>query len=453
MNVVIDGAGEVGSHLAKMLAREGANITVMDNDLKRLEGLAAYSAIETIEGDPSSVSALKEAHVDEADLFIATYPYVNQEVNMVAAMLAKRMGARKVVARVKDVELLSRGVQPIVEDMGIDLAFCPEKFGADEIVSQLRRGVDSDTLDLAGGKLQIEAYRVGEDSPLLDMTLVDFTKLFSTDNDVSFRVIAVSRGNSSFIPQHDTKFRFGDVVYITIRKDELKAMTDFMGVDDIEVNKVMIMGGGMVGFLTALNLSKEIQDVKLIELSLEKCEELCAKLPDTVAVVNGDGRNSDFLYEEGINGYDAFVAVTGNDEVNILACVAAKKFGVRRTVAEVENMEYVRLAEEMGVDCVINKKSVSANRIFRLTLSENARFVRYMNVIDAEVMEFTAAPDSPITKAPLRDVDFPRDALVGGIARGDDAFIAVGDTQVLAGDRVVIFTSPQSARKVERIFN
>lgn len=453
MKVVIDGAGEVGSHLAKMLAREGADITMIDNDRKRLDAVAAYTDVEAIEGDPASVSALKEANVEEADLFIATYPYVNQEVNMVAAMLAKRMGARKVVARIKDVELLSREVQPLVEDMGIDLAFCPEKFGADEIVSQLRRGVDSDTMDFAGGKLQIEAFRVGEDSPLLDMALVDFTKLFSTDNDASFRVIAVSRGDSSFIPQFDTRFRFGDVVYIIIRRDEMKALTDFMGVDDIVANKVMIMGGGMVGFLTALELSKEIQDIKLIELNLDKCEELSSRLPDEVAVVNGDGRNSDFLHEEGINEYDAFVAVTGNDEVNILACVAARKFGVKRTVAEVENIEYVRLAEEMGVNCVINKKSVSANRIFRLTLSENARFVRYMNVIDAEVVEFTAAPDSEITKAPLRDVAFPKDALVGGIYRNSDAFIAVGDTQVQAGDRVVIFTNPLSARKLEKIFN
>ena len=452
MNIVIDGAGEVGSHLAKMLAREGADITVIDNDAKRLEALTAYTDVEPVEGDPSSVSALAEANVENADLFIATYPYVNQEVNMVAAMLAKRMGARKVVARIKDVELLSRNVQPMIEDMGIDLAFCPEKVGADEIVSQLRRGVESDTMDFANGMLQIEAFRIGEDSPILDMTLLDFTTMFSSDNNVAFRVIAVSRGSDTIIPQFDTRFRFGDVVYIIIRKDELKALTAFMGVDDIEVNKVMIMGGGMVGFLAAQALAREIDDVKLIELSLERCEALSAKLPDEVSVVNGDGRNSDFLYEEGISAYDSFVAVTGNDEVNILACVAARKFGVRRTVAEVENIEYVRLAEEMGVDCVINKKFVTANRIFRLTLSESARYARYMNGIDAEVIEYTASQNSEITTAPLRDIAFPKDALVGGVVRADDAFIAVGDTQVQAGDRVVVFTKPHTVKLLEKLF-
>lgn len=452
MNIVIDGAGEVGSHLAKMLSREGAEVAVIDNDSDRLNGLTAYADVEPIEGEPSSLSTLEEAEVGKADLFIAAFPYVNQEVNLVAALFAKRLGAKKVVARITDLELLALDADEMLRQMGIDLTFCPEKIAADEIVSILRRGVDSDTMDFARGMLQVEAFRLGEDSPILDMKLVDFTTQFSTEASSQFRVIAISRDKKTIIPKFDTKFRYGDLVYIIIRKDGLKTLTDYLGMDDVAVDKVMIMGGGLVGAITAAKLSREVSDVKLVDIDRDRCIELVENLPEEVLVVNGDARNADFLIEEGISNYDAFVALTGNDEANILACVAAKKFGVHKTVAEVENIEYVQLAEEMGVDSVINKKLVTASNIFKLTLSERAKFVRYMNGTDAEVLEYTAAPGSDITKAQLKDINFPKDAVVGGIVRGDEAFIAVGATQVQPGDRVVVFTMPRTSRQIDKLF-
>lgn len=452
MKVVIDGAGEIGSHLAKLLVREGNEVTVIDNDRSRLDTLSASVDIEPVEGDPTSIKALTDAQVGKCDLFIAVFPYVSQEVNLVAAVFAKNMGAKRVVSRTRDLELLTKEGRQLVKALGMEMTICPEKIAADEVVSQLRYNTSSDTMSFAHGKLHIAAYRLSEDSPILDMKLVDFTRLFSQRDNSEFRVIAISRQDKTIIPKFDTKFKFGDLIYIIIRKEGIKGLNTYLGLEDIAVKEVMIMGGGSVGAITASLLAPDVSRVKLIEIKRERCMQLVEDLPESVEVVNGDARNTDFLYDQGLSSHDAFVALTGNDEANILACVAAKKFGVPRTIAEVENMEYVRLAEEMGVDVVINKKLVTASRIYKLTLSDHAKFVRYMSGTDAEVVEYTAAQGSAITKKPLKDIDFPLDAVIGGVLRGNDAFIAVGTTQIQPGDRVAVFTVPSCAKQIDKLF-
>jgi len=207
-----------------------------------------------------------------------------------------------------------------------------------------------------------------------------------------------------------------------------------------------------VGEMVARSLSRQVDTVKIIEKNKERCLELSECLPDNVLIVNGDGRNSDFLFEEAINDYDAFVALSGSDETNVLSCVVAKKFGVQKTVAEVENIEYLHLSEEMGVDTVINKKLIVASRIFKFTLSGRARFVKYMNGTSAEVIEYTVAPGSAITKAPLKDIDFPANAIVGGVVRGSESFIATGSTQIEAYDRVAVFALPETIKATDKFF-
>lgn len=232
----------------------------------------------------------------------------------------------------------------------------------------------------------------------------------------------------------------------------MESLKKYFGKEDIEVRRAMILGGTSISELVARALSSQIESVKIIEKDKDRCVELSEALPDNVQIVNGDGRNSDFLYEENIRDYDAFIALTGKDETNVLACVVAKRFGVPRTIAEVENIEYIRLAEEMGVDTVINKKLITASRIFKFTLSGKARFVRYMSGTDAEVMEYTVAPGSAITKAPLSELDFPKNAIIGGVIRGGESFIAVGDTRIEAYDRVAIFALPETIKEIDRFF-
>ncbi|MBO8470832.1 MAG: NAD-binding protein, partial [Bacteroidetes bacterium] len=221
---------------------------------------------------------------------------------------------------------------------------------------------------------------------------------------------------------------------------------------NIEVDKLMILGGGPIGEMVAQQLYRQIDSIKIIELKKDRCVELSEKLGSNVTVVNGDGRDSDMLLEEGIKNYDAFVAVTSNTETNILACVAAKKLGVSRTIAEVENIEYIRLAEEMGVDAVINKKLITAGRIFKFTLSSKVRFIKYMSGTNAEVLEYIVSPGSWITKGMLKDIGFPKNAIIGGVIRGNEAFIAVGDTEIKAYDRVAVFALPQAVKEVDKFF-
>ena len=452
MKVVIQGAGAVGSHLAKMLRGEGNEITVIDDDSVRLQNLASSADIYTINGNPTSISVLREADAGKADLFIAVYPSVQQQMNVVGALLAKQLGAGKVIARINDEEYLAPENKLLFKDMGIELMFYPEKIAADEIVDQLRHATFSETMDFAHGRLQIGLFKLDENSPLLDRKLIEFTGELSKEDSGKFRIIAISRGENTIIPKLDTVFQFGDLVFTISKREGIDLLVKYFGKKNITVGKVMIIGGGPMAAMVAEKLAKSGISVKIIESDAERSVKLAEQLSDDIDVVNGDGRDSSFLYEEGISGYDAFVALTGEDETNILSCVIAKKLGVPRTIAEVENFEYSRLAEEMGIDSVINKKLITAGRIFKFTLSGRARFVKYMSGTSAEVIEYTVAPGSAITKKPVKDLGFPTGAIIGGVIRGSEAIIAVGDTQIEPYDRVAIFALPDTLKEIDRFF-
>ena len=451
MKIVIEGAGKVGSHLAKLLSAEANEITVIDEDESRLAVLASTADVITVHGSASSIAVLRDAAVDKADLFIAVNPFTSQDVNIVSALLAKKLGCQKVCARIDDESYLSYENKYLFTEMGIDMMFYPEKIAAGEIIDLLKRTASTESMDFARGKLQMAVFRLEEDSPLLDMKLAEFSAALS-DDAAQFRVVAVTRGTETLMPRPDMRFKYHDLVFIITRREGLVPIMNFLGKSNVEVGKLMILGAGQIGGMVARSMGKQIESVKVIDTDRKRCLELSERTGDNVIVVQGDGRNSDFLLEENIRDYDAFVAVTGNDEVNILACVAAHKFGVRRTIAQVENLEYVKLAEDMGVDAVINKKLITAGRIFKMTLSNKVRFIKYMHGTDAEVLEYIVAPGSRITKAPVKDLPFPRNAVIGGVIRGNDSFIAVGDTCIEAYDRVAVFALPSAVKEVDRFF-
>ena len=451
MKIVIAGAGEVGSHLAKMLSNESNEITVIDADGERLESLSLSADIITVEGNPSSIHVLNEARVGSADLFIAVNPSDSQDVNIVSAMLAKKMGSKKATARINNEEYLSYENKYLFTEMGIDLMFYPEKIAAGEILDLLKRTASSDSLEFARGKLHMAVFKLEEDSPLIGMNMMEFSQLTEKEG-FQFRVVAISRKNDTIIPKYDTRFKYHDLVFIISKREGMDLLLKYIGKHNIEVDRVMILGGSPTGEILAKQLAKQISSIKLIERNKEKCLDLSEKLPDNVTVVNGDGRNSDMLLEESIRDYDAFVAVTNSTETNILACVAAKGFGVQRTIAEVENIEYIKLAESMGVDAVINKKLITASRIFKFTLSSKVRFIKYMSGTNAEVLEYIVAENAKITKSALKDINFPHNAIIGGVIRGNDSFIAVGDTKIEAYDRVAVFALPDAVKEVDKFF-
>lgn len=451
MRIVIQGAGEIGSHLAKMLSLESNEITVIDDKPDRLASLVSIADIVTVEGSPSSLAVMREAGVPQADLFISVVPFVPQEVNIVSALLAKNLGAKQVTARIDDNEFLTPENRLLFKQMGIELLFYPERLSADEIIDLLKHSSSMDSMEFSRGKLVVEVFKVEEDSPLLDLKIAEFASIASND-ELQFRVIAISRNGETLIPKFDTKFLYHDLAFIIATREGMAFIRKFIGKENIEIDKVMIFGGSRIAEIVATKLSKKISLIKILEKDRERATELSEKLDDNVIVVTGDGRNTDFLLEEGIKDYDAFLALTGKDETNVLACVVAKKLGVEKVIAEVENIEYIHLAEEMGVDSVINKKLITAGRLFKFTLSGKARLVKYMSGTAAEVLEYTVAPESAITKAPLKDIVFPRNAVIGGLIRGRESVIAIGSTRIEAYDRVAVFALPEAVKEVDKLF-
>ena len=454
MKIIIEGAGQVGSHLAKMLSHASNEITVIDGEAERIRKLNASADVSTVTGPPSSIALLREAGCARADLFIAVNPFHSQSVNVVSALLAKKLGAKRVIARIDDESYLSPENKLLFKDMGIDMLFYPEKSASDEIVEMLQHSASTESMDFARGKLQLAVFKLDDDSPLLEMSVAEFAKTVKTaEPEADFRIVAISRGGVTIIPRYDTPFKYMDYLYVISRREGVPVLMKYLGKDKIDVRRVLILGGSEIGEMVAGRLAaQKMEDIKIIDIDPARCRQLSEDLPDLVSVACGDVRNSDFLLEEDIKSFHAVLACTGNDEVNILSCVVAKKMGVSRVIAQVENLEYLRLAEEMGVDSVINKKLITASRIFKFTLSDKVRSVRYMSGTDAEVLEYTAAPDSRITKGMLKDIDFPHNAIIGGIIRGGDSFIAVGHTHIEAYDRVAVFALPDAVKEVDRMF-
>ena len=451
MKIIISGAGEVGSHLAKMLRNEANDICVIDSNQQRLTALSETADVVTVCGNPASIEVLKNAGAEKADLFVAVNPSTSQNVNVVCSALAKSLGSKKVVCRVNNEEYLAYDNKYLFSDMGIDLLFYPEKIAAGEIVDLLKRSASTEAMEFGRGKLQISVYKLEEDSPIIDKTLLDFSRDFA-DAETRFRVVAIARGNETIIPKIDTRFRYHDLVFIISRRDGNAPLMEYLGKKDIEIKSLMMVGGGPIAEMVAKQLGRQMESIKIIEEDKNRCLYLSEHLGDNVTIVNGDGRNTDLLIEESLRSTDAFVDLTESSETNILTCVAAKKCGIARTIAEVENLEYIRLAEDMGVDAVINKKLITAGRIFKFTLSDKIRFIKYMSGTNAEVLEYITAPGSKITSAQLKDLDFPGDAVIGGLIRGNESIIAVGDTRIEDYDRVVVFALPQAVKEVDRFF-
>ena len=289
MRIVIQGAGEIGSHLAKMLRQEANDITIIDDNPQRLSHIASISDVVTIEGHPSSLKTMREADVSNADLFISVVPFVPQDVNLVSALLAKNLGAKKVTARIDDEDFLSPENKLLFKQMGIELMFCPEKLAADEIFELLKHSSTTESMDFARGKLQVEVFKLEEDSPLLDMKIAEFAAI-TTKDELQFRVIAISRGGRTIMPKFDTKLMYHDLIYIIATREGINFLMKFLGKSTVETDNVMILGGSKIAELTAEQLSRKISHVKILEKDKERAMYLSEKLPDNVIVVVGDGR-------------------------------------------------------------------------------------------------------------------------------------------------------------------
>ena len=446
MKIVISGIGEMGSHLARMLSGNGHDITVIDSDSKALNELGNLADLITVEGDTTTFAVLRRAGVRRCDLYIAVNH--DENINILSAIMAKQLGAKKAIARIDHNEYLEPNNKEMFIDMGIDYLFHPEQVAALEVTNLLGHTSTTDYVDFSGGLLALVVVRLEPTSPLLGRKLMEL----ADDGSISeFRAVAITRGSQTIIPRGQDVFFEGDVVYIIARKDVAKRVTELSGQKSVEVKNLMILGCSRIGVRVALELQDEM-NVKMIEYNGEKAYRLAEEL-DRTLIIHEDGRNLDAMLEEGLSTTDAFLAVTGRSETNILAAMQAKRMGVKKVIAEVENLNYIRLAESVGIDTIINKKRVTASNIFRFTMSTDVQAIRCLSGSEAEVLEFIVKPNSPATKCMIKEMRLPQDVIIGGIVRGDKVFIAVGDTRINAYDRVVVFSMPGSIATVGEFFN
>ncbi len=446
MKIVIAGAGEMGSHLARMLSGNGHEITVVDKEPKLLDDVASLADVITVEGDATAFHTLRRASMRRCDLFIAVNPTEND--NILSATLAKQLGAKKSIARIDNDEYLEPNNKEIFIEMGIDYLFYPEKVAAREVINLLGHTSTTEYVDFSAGKLSLAVLRLEPSSPLIGRELSGFGE---EDVQLPYRTVAISRHGQTIIPRPEERFMEGDTIYVISRHDAVAQVMEFSGQRSIEIKNLMILGGSRIGVQIAHALQDEL-NTKLVDYNAEKAYHL-AELLERTLIINEDGRNTEVMMEEGLSNMDAFVAVTGRSETNILTAMLAKRLGVKKVIAEVENMNYINLAESIGIDTIINKKLVTASNIFRFTMSTDVQAIKCLTGTDAEVMEFIVKPNSPATKNRIRNLGFPEDAIIGGVVRGDKAFIAVGATEIKAYDRVVVFAMRGSVTKVGYYFN
>lgn len=444
MKIIIAGAGEVGTHLAKMLSSEDQDIILMDQEEDNLN-FPTYSEIMTVIGNPTSIRDLKTADIKNADMFIGVTP--NEETNMMACMLAHTLGTKKTIARIENTEYLSPINVEFFANLGVDSLICPELLAAKEIVSAIRSPWTRQWWDIAGGELILMGTKVRENAPLVNKRLNELSA-----EDKVYHLVAIKRDRQTIIPRGDDMVLSGDIVYFITTKDYVEKVKEDSGKVAIQINKITIMGGSRIAMQVCRLLPHHLQ-IKLIEINKDKSYRIAETVPDNVLVINGDGRNTDLLVQENIKSCDAFIALTGNSEANILACVAAKGFGVPKTIAEVENLDYIQMAENLNLGNIINKKLIASSHIYQFLLDADVSNVKCLAFANADVAELVARPHSKITKKPVKDLKLPPDLALGGLTREGKTELINGNTQIEAGDHVVVFCLDTAMRKVEDLFN
>ena len=443
MRIIIAGAGAVGTHLAKLLSKEEQDIILMDTDEEKLEELASYNLM-TITGSPTSIKDLKEAGVKNADLFIAVTPYESQNIN--ACMLAANLGAAKTLARIDNYEYLQEENKEFFKKLGVDELIYPEMLAAQEIVTALKKTWVRQWFELCGGALILIAVKIRDNALIVNHRLSEL----AGGNDF-YHIAAIKRKDNIIIPKGTDKILSGDLVYFTTTKDHISDIRILAGKEEVEIRKIMIMGGSRIAIRTA-DYVPDSMHVKIIETDREKSLKLVERI-ENADIILGDGRDPELLKEEGITEVDAFIALTDSSETNILACLTAKGFGVSKTVAEVENLSYISMAEGLNIGSVINKKLIAASRIYQLLLAADVSNVKCLTLANAEVAELIAKPGSRITQLPVKDLSLPKDLTIGGLIRNGVGLMVNGNTQIMPYDHVLVFCLDTAIRKIEKLFN
>jgi len=446
MKIIIGGAGAVGQHLARLLSKDHHDCVLIDEYTDRLEGLESRYDIMTLQGSATSIHTLKEAGAENADLFVGVM--TNESRNMNACMIAHNLGAKKTVARIDNIEYMDPSLKPFFEKMGINSLIYPEVLAAIDIVSGLKMSWARQRLDIHGGALILLGIKLRDTCEILNQPL---RELCGPDD--PYHIVAIKRGDETLIPGGNDELRINDIAYFMTTREYIPYIRKISGKEHYaDVKNVIIMGGGKTSVRVALT-APEYMNLKIIEADEQRCEKLNELLNDVdTMVIHGDGRDLGLLQEEGIQNTQAFVALTGNAETNILACLTAKRLGVRKTVAMVENLDYIDMAESLDIGTIINKKTLAASHIYQMMLDANVSNVRSLMMVDSDVAEFVAAEGSKVTKKAVKDLGLPFGVAIGGLVRGEQGILVNGNTRIEAGDSVMVFCHEQNLKKMEKYF-
>ena len=401
----------------------------------------------TVHASPTSVKALKDAGVGSADLFIGVTP--DENMNMNSCIMAKALGAKKTVAKVNNYELIDPEPKAFLAKVGVDSLIYPENLAAYDIVNGLKMSWVRQRWDVHNGALIMLGIKLRETCGILNEPLKDLCKPESP-----YHIVAVKRGDETIIPRGDDVLKIYDMAYFMTTRNYIPYIRKLVGKENyVDVKNVMVMGGGNTA-IRAVQMIPEYMSTKIIEADEKRCEQI-NELVDTdkIMVINGDGRDIPLLVEEGVKNTQAFVALTGNAETNILACLTAKRLGVRKTIAMVENMDYVKMAESLDIGTIINKKAIAASRIYQMMLDSDVNNTRFLMSANADVAEFTAQQDSKVTKKRVFELGLPHGTTIGGLVRNGEGILVSGGSQIEAGDIVVVFCHNVNMSKIEKFFN
>ena len=446
MKIIIIGAGDIGYHLAKMLSYEKHDIVLIEKDQDRYSHAANTLDAHVFHGSGTSFTLLENAGIEKTDLVVAVTD--SDEVNLLAAIAAKQYGVERTVARVKNREFLRTDAPINAQKFNIDLIIHPESVAAQGTVRLLRQGAATDFIEFAKGKIIVMGIQLDRDNPILNIPLSELSQRYP---DFIFRIIAIHRKDTTKIPRGNDFLVHNDRIFVIVARENVQDVVRITGKEDVKIEDVMILGGGQTGYIIAHELEKDY-NVKIIESNVEKSYDLAEKLKRAL-VIKGDGLDLDLLAMEGIIDMDAFIAVTGDDETNIVSCLMAKHLKVPRIIALINRTDYWSIIPTIGINAYISKQLLTVNSILKFIRRGAIVNVASIPGIAAEVIELIPKKGSKITRKPLRELGFPSGAILGAVMRDDHVFIPVGDTQVKAGDKVVLVSLPADIHEVEEFFN
>ena len=445
MKIVIAGAGDIGFHLAKMMAHENKDIVLIDTNQDVLDYAQGHLDVITLYGDSSSPRILKEAQVNRCQLFLAVT--TSEKNNLTSAILAKKMGAQHTVARVNNPEYTEPEQKAVFEELGVDSLISPRQLAAQEICRLMTRVSLTDIFEFEGGKMMLIGITLDGSTRVIGHTV---ESLRQEQPDLRYNLIALLRNHQTVIPYGQTILKANDHLYILCKRDDIDAVIALIGKQERKIQNVMIIGGSDVAYRTAQLLESQYR-VSLIEGNKASCLRLAENLNSTL-IIRGDAKDVELMRSEGLESTDAFLSLNDNTETNIIASLIAKNHGVYKTIALVDSIEYTRISQSIGIDTLINKKLIAANNIFRHIRKGNIEAITGLNGVDAEVIEFVIHKNNRLTRKPIKNLRLPEKAFVGGVIRGEDSYIPDGDFMFEMDDKVIVFAQPEAIHQVEQLF-